>query len=135
MKYVEGVDYWVRLVEFPNMASPSVAVSNGDGTFTIYINSRFSPERRAAGLRHELEHLEGEHFYRDDLELSELEAAADGRLSLSAPERRSAKKREARAIPLYKSPGAFLEDFLRRASPESLRLLRISGLLPGAGRE
>ena len=26
MKYVEGVDYWVRLVEFPNMASPSVAV-------------------------------------------------------------------------------------------------------------
>lgn len=135
MKYVEGVDYWVRLVEFPNMASPSVAVSNGDGTFTIYINSRFSPERRAAGLRHELEHLEGEHFYRDDLELSELEAAADGRLSLSAPARRAAKKREARAIPLYESPGAFLEDFLRRASPESLRLLRGSGLLPGAGRD
>ena len=57
MAYIEGVDYWVRLVEFPNMASPSVAVSNGDGTFTIYVNSRFSPEKRAAGLRHELEHL------------------------------------------------------------------------------
>ena len=89
MAYIEGVDYWVRLVEFPNMASPSVAVSNGDGTFTIYVNSRFSPEKRAAGLRHELEHLEGQHFYRDDVELGELEAAADGRLP-SAPPRRAA---------------------------------------------
>ena len=54
MKYVEGVDYWVYSLEFPNMASPSVAVSNGDGTFTIYLNSRCSPESlrllRAAGL-------------------------------------------------------------------------------------
>lgn len=87
MKYLEGVDYWVRLVEFPNMASPSVAVSNGDGTFTIYVNSRFSPEKRAEGLRHELEHLEGEHFYRDDVELAELEAAADRLITLAPPER------------------------------------------------
>lgn len=29
MSYVEGVDYWVRLVEFPSMASPAVTVSNG----------------------------------------------------------------------------------------------------------
>ena len=54
MSYVEGVDYWVRLVEFPSMASPAVTVSNGDGTFTIYINTRFGPEKRAEGLRHEL---------------------------------------------------------------------------------
>ena len=50
MSYVEGVDYWVRLVEFPSMASPAVTVSNGDGTFTIYINTRFGPEKRAEGL-------------------------------------------------------------------------------------
>ena len=34
MKLIEGVDYWVRQVEFPNMGSPSVVASNGDGTFT-----------------------------------------------------------------------------------------------------
>ena len=135
MKYVEGVDYWVYLVEFPNMASPSVAVSNGDGTFSIYVNSRFSPERRAEGLRHELEHLAGEHFYRDDVELCELEAAADGLLTLSSPERRPCPGPDGRDIPLYSSAGEFLERFLRRASPNSLRLLRQAALLPRAGKD
>ena len=133
MAYIEGVDYWVRLVEFPNMASPSVAVSNGDGTFTIYVNSRFSPEKRAAGLRHELEHLEGQHFYRDDVELGELEAAADGKITLGAP---AAGGGKGDRIPLYRDCDAFLEDFISKASPGSLELLRRGGLdLPeGAGK-
>lgn len=130
MNYVEGVDYWVYLVEFPNMASPSVAVSNGDGTFSIYVNSRCSPERRAAGLRHELEHLAGEHFYRDDVELNELEAAANGLLKLSPPARAPQPGPDGRDIPLYESADEFFECFLRSASPESLRLLHRSGLLP-----
>ena len=125
MAYIEGVDYWVRLVEFPNMASPSVAVSNGDGTFTIYVNSRFSPEKRAAGLRHELEHLEGQHFYRDDVELGELEAAADGKITLGAP---AAGGGKGDRIPLYRDCDAFLEDFISKASPGSLELLRRGGL-------
>lgn len=133
MKYIEGVDYWVRLVEFPNMASPSVAVSNGDGTFTIYINSLYSPERRAEGLRHELEHLEGEHFYRDDLELEDIEAAADGLLKLPPPAAQAGPPGKGRLVPYYRDAGEFLEHFLRHASPESLRLLRLAGLLPGAG--
>ena len=133
MKYLEGVDYWVRLVEFPNMASLSVAVSNGDGTFTIYVNSRFSPEKRAEGLRHELEHLEGEHFYRDDVELAELEAAADRLITLAPPERVEETASGTRRIPFYRDSGQFLEDFLRRASPESLRLLRLAGWLPPEG--
>lgn len=133
MAYIEGVDYWVRLVEFPNMASPSVAVSNGDGTFTIYVNSRFSPEKRAAGLRHELEHLEGQHFYRDDVELGELEAAADGKITLGAP---AAGGGKGDRIPLYRDCDAFLEDFISKASPGSLELLRRGGLnMPeGAGK-
>ena len=133
MKYLEGVDYWVRLVEFPNMASPSVAVSNGDGTFTIYVNSRFSPEKLAEGLRHELEHLEGEHFYRDDVELAELEAAADRLITLAPPERVEETASGGRRIPFYRDSGQFLEDFLRRASPESLGLLRRAGWLPPEG--
>ena len=44
MKLIEGVDYRVRYVEFPNTGSPSVAVSNGDGTYTVYVNTRFSIE-------------------------------------------------------------------------------------------
>ncbi len=122
MSYVEGVDYWVRLVEFPSRASAAVTVSNGDGTFTIYINTRFDERARAAGLRHELEHIENEHFYRDEYGVCELEAAAEGMYRLKEP---SAPERKLR---LYAGPGAVLEDFLRRATPEALALLRRAGL-------
>lgn len=57
------------------MASPGVAVSNGDGTFTIFINALFCSEKQADALRHELRHLIDNHFYRDDeIALIELEA-------------------------------------------------------------
>lgn len=78
MRYIEGVDYWVRYVQFPNMASESVVVSHGDGTFTIYVNTLFPPERQAERLRHELQHLASEHLYRDDLSIQQIERQADG---------------------------------------------------------
>ena len=87
MKYIEGMDYWVRYVRFPNMASESVAASHGDGTFTIYINTLFPEERQQERLRHELRHLTEEHFYRDDLTITQVEHDADGR-SRPAEERR-----------------------------------------------
>lgn len=77
MKYYEGMDYWVRYVQFPNMASESVVVSNGDGTFTIYINTLFCVEKQQERLAHELKHLKDEHFYRDDLSITSIERQAD----------------------------------------------------------
>lgn len=78
MKYIEGIDYWIRFIEFPNMASESVVASHGDGTFTIYVNTLFSPDVQQERLMHELEHLENEHFYRDDLTITQIESQADG---------------------------------------------------------
>lgn len=78
MRYREGVDYWVRYVDFPNTASEAVAVSNGDGTFTVYLNTRFPREILEARLRHELRHLEDEHFFRDGLSVLDAERQADG---------------------------------------------------------
>lgn len=77
MKYIEGIDYWVRYVQFPNMASESVVASHGDGTFTIYINTLFSIERQEERLQHEIQHLIDEHFYRDDLSITQIEHQAD----------------------------------------------------------
>ena len=77
MKYIEGMDYWVRYVQFPNMASESVAASHGDGTFTIFINTLFPEAKQQARLRHELRHFCQEHFYRDDLTITQIERAAD----------------------------------------------------------
>ena len=78
MKYIEGIDYWIRYVQFPNMASESVVASHGDGTFTIYINTLFPPDVQRDRLQHELQHLIDEHFYRDDLTISQIERQADG---------------------------------------------------------
>lgn len=134
MKLTEGVDYRVRYVEFPNTGSPSVAVSNGDGTYTVYVNTRFSIEEQARGLRHELEHLEGGHFERSGDDLAALESAADGLLKLVPPLGRSRRKRSGgRDIPLYADGDELLEDILNRVSPESLRLLREAGLIPSRG--
>lgn len=134
MKLIEGVDYRVRYVEFPNTGSPSVAVSNGDGTYTVYVNTRFSIEEQARGLRHELEHLEGGHFERSGDDLAALESAADGLLKLVPPSGRVRRKRSGgRDIPLYADGDELLEDILNRVSPESLRLLREAGLIPSRG--
>lgn len=85
MTYYEGIDYWVRYVEFPNMASESVVASHGDGTFTIYVNTLFSPERQADRLAHEIRHLIEEHFYRDDVTITQVERQADGFNTPSIP--------------------------------------------------
>ena len=133
MKYREGVDYWVRELEFPNSSSPSIVLSNGDGTFTILLSTRVSSERRAEGLRHELTHLEREHFYRDELELWEIEAEADGRLRLAAPSERV--NVDGRDLPLYEDPDDVMRELLRRAGPGSAEFLRRAaaetGFLPG----
>ena len=50
MAYYEGIDYNVRLLRFPNDASEGLIVSNGDGTFTILLNTRF-PESRSSVSR------------------------------------------------------------------------------------
>lgn len=98
MKYIEGMDYWVRYVRFPNMASESVAASHGDGTFTIYINTLFPEEKQQERLRHELRHLEQEHFYRDGLTIREVERCAEGLSHGGAASRPSAAPAPAAAV-------------------------------------
>ena len=66
MTYYEGIDYFVKKIEFPNMASAGVAASNGDGTFTIFINALFCEPKQIEALEHELNHLRENHFYRND---------------------------------------------------------------------
>lgn len=112
MKYLEGADYWIRYIEFPNMASPAVSVSNGDGTFTIYINTLFCPKRQTEALAHELEHLESQHFYRDDCEVAQLEAAADHIVPTPQPAEPPVLTPPPKTIKLFDSLSAVLEHFI-----------------------
>lgn len=78
MSYIEGIDYWVRRRAFPCTTIYAWAVSLGDGTFDIWLNSNVSEEKQLSGLQHELRHLEDNHFYREDLSLAEKEQLAWG---------------------------------------------------------
>lgn len=74
---IEGRDYFIRPVAFPNRANPACVVQNGDGTFDIYINTLYPPESQREALRHELRHIEREHFYSES-SVTALEAEASG---------------------------------------------------------
>ena len=75
MMYYEGVDYFIKLIDFPNVSSAGVSASNGDGTFTIFINARFCKQKQLEALAHEIKHLEENHFYRED-NIAHIEAEA-----------------------------------------------------------
>ena len=63
---VEGQDYVVRCVPFPNSAADGAIVSHADIP-NIYINSKVCPKRQREALKHELEHLEKGDLYSDEL--------------------------------------------------------------------
>ena len=71
-------DYYVRLVELP-IRVEGVTVPNSDGSFSMYINSLLSSERRDAALQHELEHIQREHFYLE-MPVACMEQQANGKL-------------------------------------------------------
>lgn len=74
---VEGIDYFVYYSQFPNYANPSSVTPNDDGTFTIYLNTRYPPDFLENHLRHELRHIARGHFD-DTIPISLIEREADG---------------------------------------------------------
>lgn len=80
-------DYFVRLVELP-LRVEGVTLPNSDGSFSVYINSLLSEEKRDAVLRHELRHIAAEHFYTEmPVEYMERQACGEAvNLVLHPPE-------------------------------------------------
>ena len=64
-KLIEGQDYVVRCIPFPNCAVDGAIVSHPD-IANIYINEKISPERQREALQHELEHLENDDLYSEE---------------------------------------------------------------------
>lgn len=55
-------DVYVRLLPLPQTVS-GVTVSNGDDTYSVYINNRLCEAKRNAALDHELRHIKENHLY------------------------------------------------------------------------
>lgn len=55
---IEGADYFVRFIDFPNDANcGGMVLLNDDGTFSVYLDPRRSPERIKKTMRHEMHHM------------------------------------------------------------------------------
>ena len=63
---IEGADYFVRFVDFPNNANcGGMVLLNEDGTFSVYLDPRRSTERIKKTMRHEYAHMENDDLYGD----------------------------------------------------------------------
>lgn len=62
MTYLEGADFFVRVVNLPPKVRALVA-ENEDGTFSMYLNARNDAEQNVESYFHELDHIESDDFY------------------------------------------------------------------------
>lgn len=57
---IEGSDYIIYSI--PMSGPDACAVRDTEGYYTIYTNANKTRQEQAEGVRHELEHLEGDDF-------------------------------------------------------------------------
>lgn len=55
-RLVEGVDYFLRFVRFPNRGNTGAVIPNDDGTYDIYVNTQYYPDE--AWVRSVVSHFE-----------------------------------------------------------------------------
>ena len=63
---IEGIDFFVRLVDFPiGCACNGMVLLNDDGTYSVYINARASEAQKKKAMRHEYDHMANDDLYGD----------------------------------------------------------------------
>ena len=121
---IEGVDYFVRLVRFPNRSTPGQIWLNADGTYDIYIDERLTSEQRVDALSHELRHLAADHFT-SPLDIKSVEREADEDISPKALAKRKPAKPRVRCVRCHKrvplSPAGLCEDCVADVEIEKRR--------------
>ncbi len=73
---IEGSDYFIYLVDFPDCRAGGMVTPNDDGTFSVYLNARLSRGQQLTSAAHECRHIAHDDFYRDE-EIAEMERQAD----------------------------------------------------------
>lgn len=73
-RLIEGIDYFIRVVRFPNRSTPAQVWVNDDGTFDIYVDELAAD--KDAAIEHEIQHILRGHFYDDITPIKEIEREA-----------------------------------------------------------
>lgn len=119
---------YVNVVPVPKLSAraPAVTVKEADGGFTIYVKAELGDEARRHLIEHELNHINAEHFYREDaVALREIEAGAENVRAVDVVTAGGVNK-----IPLYESPEAYVRHFATKASNLSLKRMKTAGFKP-----
>jgi hypothetical protein len=66
-----------RLADLPT-AIPAYTLLTKDGDFVVVLNARMSHDRRIEAYRHELKHIKGYDFSKENVELIEIHAHLKG---------------------------------------------------------
>lgn len=103
---IENVDYFVRVVQFPNGANRGAVYMNEDGTYDVYLNSMYTDLTK--GYEHEVRHLFLDHFHAEEKPIKQIEAEADGK-----PKKKSAED-GTKTITLYSSLEAFTREMAKK---------------------
>ena len=56
-KPLEGIDYYIRLIDLPSYTLGGAVTPNDDGTYSVYINARLDAEHRKRACDHEIAHI------------------------------------------------------------------------------
>ena len=55
---IEGIDYFVRMVDFPvDAGCNGMIILNDDDTYSIYLNARTSADAQKRAFKHEYDHM------------------------------------------------------------------------------
>ncbi len=69
---IEGSDYTVRVLDFPDATVGGSVVEDSEGFHNIYINARRTTEAQRESFIHELRHIARDDFH-NDLSIAEVE--------------------------------------------------------------
>ena len=63
---IEGVDFFVRVLDFPvGVTSNGAVMLNDDDTYSVYLNARATYEAQRKAMRHEYNHMANGDLYGD----------------------------------------------------------------------
>lgn len=62
MTYIDGADFFVRIVPFP-VSVDGMVTPNDDGTYSVYLNANTDDAHQRKAYRHELKHIMNGDFY------------------------------------------------------------------------
>ena len=126
---VKDEDVFVEIIDLGNTEVPEVVHKNEDGTYTIFLNARFSFDRLQESCKHAISHIENGDFEPGDVQI--IESVAHGEHVPTPEEVQASLRKEAfekrrkaaiRRSKKFKKKLAEYENFaneLRSSSPDA----------------